>query len=899
MTPLREWLARTREVGGRKRLDDEMTEELTHHLDLLTEEYLRQGHAPHEARRLARLRLGGVDQTREIVHDRRGFRVVEIVVQDVRYAIRLLFKSPGARRFTATAVVTLALGIGVNAAVFGLVSAAMLRPLPYADPGRLVAIWEQRVGAEPNSISTSGFVMGANLDDPGRTSVAPANFADYQTRADGFRAMAGVTRASLTLTGAGLPAQLIGELVTAQYFDVLGVPPAKGRWLQPGDVTPGRPGVVVISDGLWQGRFGADPGIVGASIALNGQPVEVVGVMPAGFEGVTHFGTNDSINYWVPLYFPPELLANHGDHEINAIGRLRQDADVASAQSSMTRVSLALAEEFPESNKTIRANVRPLRDDIVRRVRTPLLVLMAIVGLILLIACANVANLLMARGIGRQREVAVRFALGASRRRVLAEMITQGLVLSGIACGVGIALGWWAQRLLVLLAPASMTTVGSLGMDWRVVTFAAAVAIVNGVIFGALPAAETRRARLSEILRTERTVASRRLMRWRNTLMVVEVALSTMLLVGAGLMIRSLVLLNRVELGFRTDHVMAMNIALPERYATADERLAFFEALEPRLRAVAGVHEVGFATRFPMRGAWTSGIEIDGATMPPGYDGTPFQAVSPGYFGTLGFRLLAGRLIQTSDRQRGEPVAVVSQAFSRYLDGASPIGHRLRRGTSAPWITIVGVVADVRRDGQKAGIEPQVFIPAAQTQLYPVRLADVAVYADTDPAELAAGMREAVWAVDRNQPIANVRSLEEVVSIGAADRRFQAVLFGGFAALAIVLAVLGIYGVVSYAVTQRTPEIGLRLALGADTRSILAWVVGDAARFILLGAAAGIAGALALSRFVAAMLFETAPRDPATYAVAGLLLAFVALAASYAAGRRAARIDPLTALRTT
>ncbi|HEX5070782.1 MAG TPA: ABC transporter permease [Vicinamibacterales bacterium] len=899
MTRLREWSARIGELLRRRRLETELSEELQHHLDLLTDDFIREGHTREDASRLARLQLGGVDQTKERIRDQRGFPVIETLVQDVRYAIRVLFSSPASRRFTLVSVLTLALGIGVNAAVFSLVSAAMLRPLPYADPDRLVSIWEGRMGMDPRNVSSTGFVIGANADDPGRLSVAAANFMDYQARAEGFAGMAGVNRVGVTLTGAGVPEQLTGEQVTPSYFEVLGVPPAKGRWLQPPDVTPGAPTVAVISDALWRERFGAAESIIGQTIRLNSMPIEVVGVMPAGFEGVTHFGTAESIGFWVAAYYPPELLANHADHDINVIARLKPGVSIESAHASITGVSLALAQQFPNSNSTIRANVRALSDDLVRRVRKPLLVLMAIVGLILLIACANVANLLMVRGMGRQREIAVRFALGATRRRVLIGLITQGLVLALLACGAGVALAWWAQQILVSLAPVSMTTVGVIGLDWRVVLFAAAIAVANGVLFGALPALQARRARLNDTLKSERTMVTPGLMRWRNGLMIVEVALSTILLVGAGLMIRSLVVLNRVELGFRTDRVMAMNVTLPEqRYATGDARFAFFEQLEANLTSVAGVHAVGFANRFPMRGAWSSGIQIDGVTMPTPYDGTPFQAVSPGYFETLGFRLLSGRLLNDADRKGTEPVAVVSEAFSRYLDGGTAIGRRLRRGDRAPWITVVGVVADVRRDGQNAAIEPQVYVPAAQTQLYPVRLADVAVYAETDPATLAAAMRSAVWAIDKDQPVANVRTLEEVVALGAKGRRFQAVLFGCFAALALTLAAIGIYGVVSYAVTQRTPEIGLRLALGADLRSILAWVVGDAVRFILIGMAAGLAGAMALSRFVATMLFEIQPRDPLTYAGAAVLLTVIAIGASYGAARRAARIDPVIALRS-
>jgi len=896
MNGVRVFFARLLEWLRPRRVDDDMNAELASHLDHLTDEYVRRGMTRDNARAAARRQFGGLDQTKEAVRDRRGFSHLDALGRDLRYAARLLAKS---RAFTVTAVLTLALGIGVNTAIFSFVNAVLLRPLPYTDADRLVSLWEGQVGGRPDVESSHGASIAHDVA-AARMVVAPANLVDYR-RAQLFQALAGVTTVGHNLTGAGTPERLLGEEVTWNYFAVLGATPALGRVFDPAEDQPGAPPVVILSTGLWQARFGSDDRIVGRTVTLDNTPYQVVGLMPAGFTPVTQYTNTEPITFWTPAGYPPDLLGNHGDHEINVVGRLAPHASLAAAQAELTTISEGLAKQFPKSNSTIRAFVTPLRDDIVAGVRTSFIILVATVSAILLIACVNVANLLLVRAVARRREMAVRVALGAARSRVMTELVTESLLLSGVACAVGLFLAEVTRRLLVAAAPATIPRLADVSLDWHVLGFAVIVSLATGLGFGLLPAWQAGRARPVDALRSsERVVAGTWVMKWRNALMVVEVALSAILLTGAGLMLKSLVILNGVQLGFQPERVLTANVNLPEtRYPTGADRFRFFDALAARLSSVPGVESVAFANRFPLRGGWETGLQIDGVAAPgDGFVDVASQAVSPGYFQTLGIPLLRGRLLTPTDTTTNESVAVVSDEFSRrYLSGGDPIGHRVRRGDTAPWITIVGVVHDVRRDGRERAMMPQMYLPAAQTNVYPVRLADLAVRTSGEPAAMAGVIRSAVLDLDPNQPITAVRTLDEILSTRAAERRFETLLFFLFAALAVVLAVVGIFGVVSYAVSQRTPEIGVRMALGADSGRILRWLLGRTAIVVLSGAAVGVVASLVLSRFVAALLFQVQPRDAAVYTIAALLLAVVALGTSAVAARAATKVNPTTALR--
>jgi putative ABC transport system permease protein len=867
-----------------RRLEGDLTEELDTHLSLLEDEHVRRGLDRADARRAARLDLGGLDQTKELVRDRRGFRPLEAMVQDVRYAIRLLVKAPG---FTAAAITTLALGIGANAAIFSLVDAVMLRPVPYPDPARLVSIWEV--------MQPSGT----------RSVVAPANYVDYVARSRSFAALAAFQSAGRNLTGAGDPERLLAEEVTASYFQTFGVLPEIGRPFTPDENRDGQDGVVIISHRLWQRRFGGDPAVLTRDIQLDARSYRIVGVMPADFQTPTQVRSADPVSVLLPIVFRDDVLTNRLDHEVDVVGRLAPGVPLETARAEMTALSEGLAREFPDA-AAVRTAVAPLGADQVRLVRPLLLVLLGAVALILLMACVNVASLLVVRSIARQREIAIRFALGATRPRVMFELVTQSLVLAFAGAAVGLFVAVLTRDALVSLAPATLPHLSRVRLDTRVLSFTTLLALGTGVLFGLLPAWQVSRTRPSEALRTaDRSVAGGWALRSRQGLLLAEIALSTLLLVGAGLMLRSLTVLNRVPLGFEPEGVLATNITLPpSRYPTPESRLEFFETLAARLAVTPDVRAVAFANRLPLRGSWTSGFTVEPRPGDPERQpGTSvgFQSVSPDYFRVLGMRLARGRLLNASDRNGAMPVAVVSEAFGRMvLGGSEPIGRRLRRGPKMPWITIVGVVPDVRRGGKASPIEPQVYLSAAQTELYPLPLAELAVRGVDDWGEarsLAPAINAAIWAIDPNQPVTNVRTLDETLTLRLAERHFQTFLFSLFAGLALALAVVGVYGVVAYAINQRTAEIGLRMALGADVPRILRWIFRQSVGLVAIGATAGLVGAALLSRYVRALLFEVSPTDPGAYVGAAAVLLSAAIVAIYLAARRATKVDPIATLR--
>jgi predicted permease len=810
-------------------------------------------------------------------------------MNNLRYSLRLLAKSPG---FTLIAVLTLALGIGVNSGIFTIVDAVMLRPLPYSEPDRLVSLWEVVTGPRPSNMSSSGSGEG-----PHRTSVAPANLIEYRNGASSFSGIAGHELAAMNLTENGPPERIWGERVTSSYFAVLGVQPQRGRGILREEDRPGASNVVVISHELWQRRFGSDSDLIGTAITLDGLKYRVVGIMASGFQSPLQFGFDERLHFFVPAAYPAELLANHGDHEIDVVARLRPGASIQRAQAELDAISSGLATRFPESNKNLKTSIAPLADDIARGVRTSMLVLLGAVGLILLIACANLANLLMVRAAGRQREISIRIALGASRRRVMTELMTQTLVLAAFGCAAGLACGVWTRHLLVTFAPAGIPRLDSAALDGRVLSFTLLLSLGTGLLFGLVPSWQVSAVRPVDTLKSnERSFANSAVMRWRNVLMISEIAVSMMLLIGAGLLLRSFVALNGVDLGFATEHVLAMNINLPEaRYRTPEQRFAFFDDLTARVGGMPGVIAAGVSNRMPMRGGWSGSFQLDGVD---GDFDCDLQAVTPGYFQTLGISLLRGRLLTAADRKGAPPVAIVNSNFvNTLLHGQDALGRRARRNPRSPWFTIAGVVSDVRRGGKAAAVNPEMYFPAAQTNLYPVRLADFAFRAAGDPKSLIAAVEQQVWAIDRDQPVTNIKTLDEVISQSVAQRRFQTLLLVLFAALALILALVGVYGVISYSVSQRTGEIGLRIALGAARADILRLVIARAMSLVVIGIAAGAAGAYTLSRSLTALLFEIKPTDPFTYGAIAALLGFVALAACYIPARRATRVDPMVALR--
>jgi putative ABC transport system permease protein len=886
----------------RQAVERDQAEELQSHLDHLIDDHIRRGLAPAEARRQAQLELGGLDQARALARDARGFRPLEALAVDTRLALRQLRKTPA---FTLAAVLTLTLGIGANTAIFSVVDAVMLRPLPYTDPARVVVLWEEI------SETLSGPGASGQPAEPQRIAVAPANYLDYKARVRAFESLAAYALLGRNLTGDGTPERLVVEEVTASYFQVLGVSPAQGRAILESDNTAGNERVAVISHSLWQRRYGAEPAIVGRMIQLNGQSHQVIGVMPADFTAPSTTQELDQVDAWLPIVFEGEMLTNRMEHIVSVIGRLAPGASLESAQRELASASDALGREFPQS-ETTRAFTDLLRRDQVTTVRQMLIVLLAAVGLVLLLACVNVAGLLMVRAVGRQREIAIRYALGASRARVLFEHLVQSLILAGLGGSAGLALGVGITRVLVQLAPATIPHIQTAGLDVRVVTFTAVVIVITALAFGIWPAWQASRTDPIDTLKAhDRPAAGGWVLKRRSGLLIAEVAVTTVVLVGAALMVRSLLTLNRVDLGFDPSNVVAASVVLPpETYPTPASRLQFFERLESRLRQEPGVRNVAFGNRLPLRGNWISGMVIDPAGAPqegpPAMREAGFQAVNPTYFDTMGMALRAGRSLQPGDVAGSEAVGVVNETFGpRLLDGQNPIGRRIRRGPSMPAITIVGVVNDIRRTGRAdedghraADMEPQVYLAAAQTNLYPLPLRDVAV--KVEPAALGtvqSAIERIVTELDPNQPITAARTLEATLALGSANTRFQTALFMVFGAVAFVLALVGIYGVVAYGVSQRAAEIALRMALGATRGHVLTTVVGRYAKLVALGVAAGLCVTYMASGLVADLLFEIEPTEPLMYTAVGILtVASGATAAGFAA-RRATRVDPMLTLK--
>lgn len=890
MSGLRVWLARCREIFRRGRLEADLDEELRHHLDLAAAEYERRGLAPEEARRAARRDFGGVDQVREAVADRRGFRLFETLARDTRRAVRLLRATPG---FTAAVIVTLGLGIGVNTAIFSIVNAALLRPLPWPDPDRLVAVWET---------ATRPAESGAAAEPPQRIAVAPANLTDYRRQLGSLVTLAGYTSTARTLTGAGTPERLTGEAVMPGYHDVLGARPILGRVFVGEEFVEGRDASVILSEALWRTRWNASPDVVGRRIRLDDRLHEIVGVLPASFRAVSTSETGEGAAFYVPLVYPADMMTGRGEHLIRVVGRLRGDATVDAVRDGLASVAAGIAASEPLA-QGLGVDIDLLADDQRAEVDTPLVALLAGVGLVLLAACANVSSLLIVRSLSRRREVAVRVALGATRGRVMLELAVQSLVLAGAGGLVGLALGVWTTGVLASLAPSGITNVGDISVDWRTLAFTGAMSLATALLFGLLPAWHASRARgLDAIQPGGRATASVWVTRARGALLFAEVAVSVLLLVGAGLMVRSLQTLNAVDLGFDPDDVLAANVALTgERYGAPESRLAFFEDVAARLARRPGIDSVAFANRLPLRGNWTSGLliePVDNTAGEPAMQQAGFQAVSPGYFPTLGIEPIAGRLFTDADGAGAQAVAVVSAAFGRdLLGGGDPIGRRFQRFPGAPWVTIVGVVDDLRRGGREADILPQVYLPAAQVELYPLRLAELAVRTAGASGPAGAAIHEAVWAVDPNLPVTRVSTLNDALALQQAERRFQALLFLLFAVLTLTLAVVGIYSVVSYVVAERRQEICVRLALGATMGRILRWVAGQTAMPVVAGAAAGLAAAWWLSRFMTSLLFGIEATDPVTYVSAAVLLATVGITSALLASQRARRIAPAEVLR--
>jgi putative ABC transport system permease protein len=812
-----------------------------------------------------------------------------MLIHQIRYTLRTLRRSPG---FTAMAILTVALGVGANTAVFSVVDGVLLRPLPYAHPDRLVKLSE---------------VPASRRASAARFGIAAANLEHYRL-ARSFEGLAGYNRMSRTLTGSGEPVQVLGEEVTTDLFGLLGAPAALGRVFGPDEDDPGRRGVVILTYAFWHAKFGGDRAILGRTLTFNGEPYSVIGVMPQGFRALSEHRSGYTISFFMPAAFDA-AAAGATRRSISVVGRLQPDASIERAREELSSLSADLGRRSPETHRDLTAVITPLHDAIVGDVRPSLLVMLGAVGLVLVIACVNLANLLIVRAIGQGREVAIRMAVGATRAQITIDLALRGLILGVLGGAAGLLCGVWTRNVLVSLAPITMPRMDGVALSPRVLAFSFALAAITGIVAGLLPAVQLWRGATAPTLRASALTTSgvRSVARWRGLLMAAEIAAALTLAVGAGLLVQSMMRLAAVDLGFETRGVLLFTVHPPDtKYRDEAARVALFEEIERRVASIPGVASAAVANEFPLRGGGQSRVILagDAATGDGSVRRAGFQAVSPGYFATLRIPLVRGRLLAAGDRAGAPPAAVVNETFARrFLPGRDPIGQRFREsqtGVDSPELTIVGVVRDARRDGPGADLIPLVYLAAAQPDTYRerTRLSEVALRAaGAHPNGLLPAIQQAVWSIDPSQPITNVLTLDEVIAGSTAERRFNMILLSAVTFLALGLAIVGVYGVVAHAAAQRTREIGIRIALGAGRRDVLSLVIASGLRWAVLGVAAGAAGAYAGTRFLAALLFGITPTDPGTFAGLAALMLGVAALASYVPARRAASVNPMWALR--
>jgi putative ABC transport system permease protein len=800
--------------------------------------------------------------------------------QDLRYALRSLRKRPG---FSAVVVLTLALGIGANAAIFSVVNAVLLRRLPYANADRLVLL------------------SGAPRENAENVSPAASfpDFADFRASATSFEQLAAYTTTDRTLTVPdGEPTRLSTASVTANFFSTLAVRPALGRGILAEDDRIGALPVVVVGHSLWSSRLGASPGALGQRLTLDGVAYTVVGVMPSSFRFPT------SSHLWIPLAADTFGIAERGIHRLAVLGRLEPTVTRAGAEQEVAAIARRLEEAYPRTNAKRSAALQPLHEVIVQGVRPALLVLLGAVGLVLLIGCANIANLLLARAAAREREVAVRTALGAGRGRLARQFITESLVLSllGGACGLLVAV--WGVRALVAAAPSSIPRVADIGIDPAVLGFLLAVSVLTGIAFGVLPAMQLSRTQALGSLREggRGATAGAGRKRFRHALVMCEVAIAVVLVIGASLLLKSFWRLQQVNPGFDPQRLLSVRVQLPmARYGQRPQVRAFFEELRQKVAALPGVQSVAVAFEHPLSQGWTTSFTIDGHERPAQGEEPEarMRPVTANYFRTAGVRLLAGRDLSERDLADGAAVVVINDAFAKqHFPGEDPIGKRLLR---QPWwpemppaFEIVGVVAGERFRGLATEPDAATYFPFT---VFPFNEQYLMVKTRGEPMALVPMLRQAIWAIDKQLPVENVQTMEDILEQSLDSPRFVTSLLTLFAAVALLLAALGIYGVLSYTVTQRTGEIGIRMALGAPRASVLRLVVGQGMALALLGALGGIALAVAATRVLARLLYGVSATDPLVFVSATTLLIAVALLATYLPARRASRVDPMIALR--
>lgn len=811
---------------------------------------------------------------------------METILQDLRYGVRMLIKSPS---FTIVAIIALALGIGANTAIFSVVNAVLLRPLPFANADQLMMVWE--------TDSSRGQQRG---------SASYPNFADWRDQNHVFEHMASFHNSDFIMTGRGESARLQGAVVNADLFPLLGVTPVLGRAFLADEDKPGDTGrVAILSHELFQKRFGADPNVVGQSMVLDAKTYTIIGVMPPAFQFPIQ---NDPVELWTTVAIDREgkepITDMRGAHYMNVIGRLKPGVSTVQARAEMNSIGARLEQQYPDKNLHRSVGIEPALEALVGDIRPVLLILLGAVGCVLLIACANVANLLLARAMSRHKEMAIRAALGASRARVVRQLLTESVLLSLAGGGLGLVLAIWWSDLLVSLGKQDIPRALQVGVDWRVLGFTVGVSLLTGIVFGLVPALHSSKTQLTETLKEGARGGSgegARRNRVRNVLVVGELAIAVVLLVCAGLLIQSLWRLRQVSPGFDPHNVLTFVVGVPEVKYPSAKQAQFYRDLVARVEALPGVSSASAIIPLPLSGdRFVITFEVEGRPVAKGdQPSADFFATGPGYFKTMGIAIRQGRDFNEHDDKRGPGVIIVNEAFARkHFPGENVIGKRIKPGISTDedkpvMREIIGVVADVKNRNLSSEMRPGYFMPTAQM---PFNQMTVLIKTSNDPHTLIAAVQREVAAMDKELPVFNIKTMDEYISATVAAPRFNTTLLAIFAAVALVLTIVGLYGVMSYSVAQRTNEIGIRMALGAQTTDVLRLIVSQGFKLVLLGLAIGLLGAFWLTHFLSSLLFGVTTKDPVTFAAVAIMLSIVALLACYLPARRASRVDPMEAL---
>jgi putative ABC transport system permease protein len=883
MNVFRHLMAGLKELVKRDKTESELTEELNGYLQSAAEEKVRAGATPEEALRSARLELGGMETVKHQVRAVGWEFALEVFVQDIRYGVRMLRKSP---LFTAVAVAAIAIGIGANTAMFSLVDAILLRPLPYPEPQRLIV-----AGIQERGRSDLG-LMGT------------ADFLAWRDHQQSFEQVAVLNQGgrSFALTGMGEPERIPGVRVSANFFSVFGVAPLKGRGFQPGEDRPGTTGVVVISEQFWRNHLGSDPDVLSRTLTLDGKLHTIVGVMPASFR----FPSPGAVDVWAILTLnPPDGRPPYG---LRALGRIKPGVSVHRATAELSDIAAQVTAQYPKSPDLFGA-MMPMKEWMVSNVSTALLVLLAAIALVLLIVVVNVANLLLARATVRQREVAVRMALGASRKRIVRQLLTESAVLSLLGGVIGLILAYVAVRAFLAFGPGEMPRLDEVGINSGVLLFTFVVCVGTGLLFGLAPALETSRPSLTDPLKeNNRSSSSASAYRTQRALLVFEVGLALLLMIGSGLLIRSFVRLTDVNPGIQTDHVITAAISLPRQYSNATKITQFWQQFLEKVQALPGVKAAGISMSLPPN---LLAITNPFTAEWQGYDRNrqlqlaEEMTVSPDYFRSLGIPLIKGRFFSPSDRVEGDKdpmIVIINQTMAKqYFGGHDPIGSRIQTGDptpGAPWETVVGVVGDVKYSGLDSPPGPTIYVPYNEngwvlwsSQMYLV------VRSNEGASEIVPAIRSQLASMDSALPLAHIRTMDQLLDESLVEQRFRTWLVSGFAALALLLSAIGIYALISYSVSQRTREIGVRMALGAQRSSVLFLVLREGLQVLAFGLLLGLVGSVLATRIIRSLLYSTSATDALSFIATSFTLIAVALVACYIPARRATKVDPMVALR--